>query len=90
MDDLRQKYLSAIANAADEAAIEEVRVNALGKKGEISLRMRELGGMSAEERMTAGPALNAGRREARLSTTCIVSLVNSRSPTSTSRKAQSE
>jgi phenylalanyl-tRNA synthetase alpha chain len=63
MDDLRQKYLSAIANAADEAAIEEVRVNALGKKGEISLRMRELGGMSAEERMTAGPALNALKDE---------------------------
>ena len=46
MDDLRGKYLTAIAAAADEAALEDVRVQALGKKGEISLKMRELGSMS--------------------------------------------
>jgi phenylalanyl-tRNA synthetase alpha chain len=63
MDDLRQTYLSAIAGAADEAALEEVRVQALGKKGEISLKMRELGAMSAEERQVAGPALNALKDE---------------------------
>ena len=63
MDDLRQKYLSAIAAAADEAALEDVRVGALGKKGEISLKMRELGGMSPEERQVAGPALNALKDE---------------------------
>ena len=43
MDDLKQKYLSLIADAADEAAIEDLRVQAVGKKGEISLQMRELG-----------------------------------------------
>ena len=59
MDDLRGKYLAAIAAAADEAALEDVRVQALGKKGEISLAMRGLGGMSPEERQIAGPALNA-------------------------------
>ena len=59
MDDLKSKYLGLIAAAADEAAIEDVRINALGKKGEISLKMRELGGMSPEERQVAGPALNA-------------------------------
>jgi phenylalanyl-tRNA synthetase alpha chain len=63
MDDLRQTYLSAVAAAADEAALEEVRVAALGKKGEISLKMRELGGMSPEERQVAGPALNALKDE---------------------------
>jgi phenylalanyl-tRNA synthetase alpha chain len=63
MDDLRQNYLSAIAAAADEPALEEVRVAALGKKGEISLKMRELGGMSPEERQVAGPALNALKDE---------------------------
>jgi phenylalanyl-tRNA synthetase alpha chain len=63
MDDLHGKYLAAIAAAADEAALEDVRVQALGKKGEISLRMRELGGMSPEERQVAGPALNALKDE---------------------------
>jgi phenylalanyl-tRNA synthetase alpha chain len=63
MDDLRQTYLSAVAGAADEAALEDVRLAALGKKGEISLKMRELGGMSPEERLVAGPALNALKDE---------------------------
>jgi len=56
---LREKYLSAIEAADDEAALEETRVAALGKKGEVSALMRGLGGMSPEERRTAGPALNA-------------------------------
>jgi phenylalanyl-tRNA synthetase alpha chain len=63
MDDLRQSYLSAVAAAADEPALEEVRLAALGKKGEISLKMRELGTMSPEERQVAGPALNALKDE---------------------------
>ena len=63
MDDLKARYLALISAADTESAIEEVRVNALGKKGEISLKMRELGQMSAEERQTAGPALNALKDE---------------------------
>jgi phenylalanyl-tRNA synthetase alpha chain len=63
MDDLKSKYLSLIADAADEAAIEDLRVQAVGKKGEISLQMRELGKMTPEERQTAGPALNALKNE---------------------------
>ncbi len=63
MEELRQKYLNAIADAADEAALEEIRIRALGKKGEVSLKMRELGRMSPEERKTAGPALNALKNE---------------------------
>jgi phenylalanyl-tRNA synthetase alpha chain len=63
MDDLKAKYLSQIADAADEATLENLRVTALGKKGEISLRMRELGKMTPEERQVAGPALNALKDE---------------------------
>ena len=63
MDDLKQKYLGLIADAADEATIEDLRVQAVGKKGEISLQMRELGKMTPEERQTAGPALNALKDE---------------------------
>ena len=63
MDDLREKYLTLISAAADEAALEELRVQAVGKKGEISLHMRSLGKMSPEERQVAGPALNALKDE---------------------------
>ncbi len=63
MDDLRIKYIAAIAETADEAALEELRVQAVGKKGEISLKMRELGKMTPEERQVAGPALNALKNE---------------------------
>ncbi|MCA8884911.1 MAG: phenylalanine--tRNA ligase subunit alpha, partial [Rhodobacteraceae bacterium] len=63
MDDLRDKYLTAISGAADEAALEALRVQAVGKKGEVSLKMRELGKMTPEERQQAGPKLNALKDE---------------------------
>ncbi len=63
MDDLRQKYMDAISGAGDEATLEDLRVQAVGKKGEISLKMRELGRMTPEERQVAGPALNALKDE---------------------------
>jgi phenylalanyl-tRNA synthetase alpha chain len=63
MTDLRQKYIALIADAADVAALEDLRVQAVGKKGEISLEMRSLGKMSPEERQVAGPALNALKDE---------------------------
>ena len=63
MDDLRDKYIGLIAGAADEATLEALRVQAVGKKGEVALQMRELGKMTPEERQTAGPALNALKDE---------------------------
>ncbi|WP_370074017.1 phenylalanine--tRNA ligase subunit alpha, partial [Salipiger bermudensis] len=63
MDDLRDKYIDLIANAGDEASLEDLRVQAVGKKGEISLKMRELGKMTQEERQIMGPKLNALKDE---------------------------
>ncbi len=63
LDALKQRYLDGIANAADEASLEDLRVSAIGKKGEVSLKMRELGKMTPEERQVAGPALNALKDE---------------------------
>ena len=63
MDDLKAKYLAQISSASDEAALEDIRIAALGKKGEISLQMRGLGKMTPEERQVAGPALNALKDE---------------------------
>jgi phenylalanyl-tRNA synthetase alpha chain len=44
--------------AADEAALETVRVAALGKKGSISALLATLGKMSPEERRERGPLIN--------------------------------
>jgi phenylalanyl-tRNA synthetase alpha chain len=63
MDDLKSKYLDLIGNAADEAALEDIRLQAVGKKGEVALKMRELGKMTPEERQVMGPALNALKDE---------------------------
>ncbi|MEM8742316.1 MAG: phenylalanine--tRNA ligase subunit alpha [Pseudomonadota bacterium] len=59
MDEIKARYLAQVAGAGSEAALEEIRVAALGKRGEVSLKMRELGRMTPEERQSAGPALNA-------------------------------
>jgi phenylalanyl-tRNA synthetase alpha chain len=63
MDDLKAIYLGQIAEAGDENALEAIRVAAVGKKGEVALKMRELGKMTPEERQVAGPALNALKDE---------------------------
>ena len=56
--DLEQTYKDRIDAADDLAALDALRVSALGKKGEVSLKMRELGKMTPEERQIMGPALN--------------------------------
>ncbi|MBN9434785.1 MAG: phenylalanine--tRNA ligase subunit alpha [Bosea sp.] len=61
LDALESDIRQAIAGAADEAALEAVRIAALGKKGSVSERLKGLGAMSPEERKTAGPAINGLR-----------------------------
>jgi phenylalanyl-tRNA synthetase alpha chain len=62
-DTLRNDWTRRIADAADLAALEAMRVAALGKAGEVTQLMKSLGGMSAEQRLVEGPRLN-GLREA--------------------------
>ena len=59
IDSLEHSLLAAVAAAGDEAALESVRVGALGKKGSISDLLKTLGSMSPEERKTRGAAVNA-------------------------------
>ncbi len=63
LDTLKARYLAAIAAAPDEAALEDVRVAALGKKGDISAKMRDLGQMAPDQRQAAGALLNAIKDE---------------------------
>lgn len=55
---LESDLLAQIAAASDEAALEAVRIAALGKKGSISALLASLGQMAPEERKSAGAAIN--------------------------------
>ena len=55
---LEQEILTAIAGAADEAALEAVRVGALGKSGSVSALLKTLGAMTPDERKAQGPLIN--------------------------------
>ncbi|MCX5513666.1 phenylalanine--tRNA ligase subunit alpha [Kaistia algarum] len=61
LDTLERELRGAIDAAADEPAIEAVRIAALGKKGSVSERLKGLGTMTPEERKVMGPALNGLR-----------------------------
>mgnify|MGYP001172402409 FL=1 len=55
---VENRILSDIAAAGTLSALEDVRVAALGKKGEVSALLKTLGGMDAEERQRLGPLFN--------------------------------
>jgi phenylalanyl-tRNA synthetase alpha chain len=56
-----QAALAAIAEAASLDALEDQRLDALGKKGWVSLALKTLGGMSPDERTAAAPAIQSAR-----------------------------
>jgi phenylalanyl-tRNA synthetase alpha chain len=58
---LEDTLMAEIAAAGDEAAIETVRVGAIGKKGSVSERLKTLGKMTPDERQVMGPAINGLR-----------------------------
>ncbi len=58
VDDAEQ----AIQAADDLQALDQVRVNYLGKKGSITAQMKNLGKLSAEERPKAGQVINVAKQ----------------------------
>ncbi|HSM19122.1 MAG TPA: phenylalanine--tRNA ligase subunit alpha, partial [Hyphomicrobiales bacterium] len=61
LQQLENETLAAVEKSGDEAALEQVRVSVLGKKGRLSELLKGLGAMSPEERAVMGPALNSLR-----------------------------
>jgi len=53
-----EKFSAQITAADELRALDDIRVAALGKKGEVSMMMRGLGKMSPDEKKVMGPALN--------------------------------
>ena len=60
---LKAQALNAINAATDLAGLDEIRVNYLGKKGEITALLKGLGKLSAEERPKAGALINEVKHE---------------------------
>ena len=58
LEDLKTSLLGQVADAADLQALEQARVQILGKKGQVTQLMKSLGGLSPDERKERGQAYN--------------------------------
>lgn len=63
IEELRAELLLELEAAQTEAALEDLRVSALGKKGKVSELLKGLGAMSAQERQEFGPKVNGLKNE---------------------------
>ncbi|HAN54211.1 phenylalanine--tRNA ligase subunit alpha [Stutzerimonas stutzeri] len=63
LDALVSQALEAVQRSEDIGALEQVRVQYLGKKGELTQLMQTLGKLSAEERPQAGALINAAKNQ---------------------------
>ena len=61
LSELVKQAESEIAGAADLAALDTVRVRYLGKKGELTSRLKELSGLPAADRPAAGQEINRAK-----------------------------
>ena len=61
IDQLTVKALQQIADAGDLDALDALRVALLGKSGEITLQLKQLGTLAPEERKLAGEAINRAK-----------------------------
>ena len=60
---IKTSLLEQIANAEDAKALDEARVAALGKKGQITELLKTLGSMPMEERVSFGKKINVVKAE---------------------------
>ena len=61
LENIRLSALDAIAAAATPAEIDDIRVRVLGKKGEVTAILKQMGKLSAEERPVMGALANEVR-----------------------------
>ena len=63
LEQLKAQALAALQEADSPAALEELRVRFLGKKGEVTAVLKQMGKLSAEERPIMGQLANNVRAE---------------------------
>ena len=61
--EIRERVLGELAKAESSAALEQIRVGVLGKKGELTALLRGMGKLPPEERPKAGQRVNEVRAE---------------------------
>ena len=61
LEQIRREALDALAGAADAQALDALRVKYLGKKGELTAVLKQMGKLSAEERPVIGQLANEVR-----------------------------
>jgi phenylalanyl-tRNA synthetase alpha chain len=59
IETIKDKYTSIIYNTNNLKDLDNVRISAVGKKGEISSMMQEIGKMSIDQKKQMGPLLNS-------------------------------
>jgi len=62
LDQLLSRALAEVSGAPDLAALDEARVQFLGKKGELTDQLKQLGSLPAEQRPSAGQAINQAKQ----------------------------
>ena len=63
LEDIQGRALAALDAATSPAALEELRVKLLGKKGELTAVLKQMGKLSPEERPVMGQLANTVRAE---------------------------
>ena len=63
IENMKQKAMEQIAKSEDAQALNDVRVQYLGKKGELTAVLRGMGALSAEERPIIGSLVNVVKEE---------------------------
>ena len=61
LEQIRREALAALADAADAQALDELRVRYLGKKGELTNLLKQMGKLSNQERPVIGQLANEVR-----------------------------
>ncbi|MCI7808518.1 phenylalanine--tRNA ligase subunit alpha [bacterium] len=63
LEQIKKNALASLDEAASPAALEELRVKLLGKKGELTAVLKQMGKLSPEERPVMGQLANSVRAE---------------------------
>ncbi len=63
LEQIRQEAVASLKNARDLSELDEIRVRFLGKKGELTAILKQMGGLSAEERPVVGQLANKIRND---------------------------
>ena len=63
VEELIDRARNEIDACRDLSGLDDIRVRFLGKKGELTAQLKQLGSLSADERPAAGQAINRAKQQ---------------------------